>query len=164
MTAFQPVFSTREPLRIGAVRELLLGAGVTAEPKVVYPDELERVMMAAGICLAIIDGDAPPSQDVMLRLRRASPGSLIVIWAERLTTELLLATIECTLDGLLSSKLPPEDAAYALSRICHGERLLRFDAESVATDSVKAARRVAGAPSFDAQWMLDGGESPGREK
>ena len=75
----------------------------------------------------------------------------------------MLATIECNLDGLLSSRLPPEDAAYALARICRGERLLRFDAESVSTDSVKAARKVAESPSFDAQWMLDGGE-PGREK
>jgi len=163
MTVYQPVFATREAMRIAAVRELLLGAGITADPKVAYPDELERVAMAAGTCLVIIDGDSLPSPDVLQRLRRNSAGSRIVIWAERLTTEILLTTIECNLDGLLSSKLPPEDAAYALARICRGERLLRFDADSVSTDSVKAARKVAEAPSFDAQWMLNGGE-PGREK
>jgi hypothetical protein len=161
---YQPVFATREPLRIGAVRELLLAAGIAADPKVVYPDELEPVVMAAGICLVIIDGDSLPSSDVLLRLRRNSAGSRILIWAERLTTEILLITIECNLDGLLSSRLPPEDASYALARICSGERLLRFDAESVSTDSLNAGRKVAGAPSFDAQWMLNGGEPPGGER
>ena len=121
MTGYQPVFATREPLRIGAVRELLLGAGITAEPKVVYPDELERVAMGAGTCLLIVDGESLPPSEVLLRLRRNSPESRIVIWAGRLTTEVLLTTIEWNLDGLLSSRLPPEDSAYALARICRGE-------------------------------------------
>jgi DNA-binding NarL/FixJ family response regulator len=161
MTQFQPIFATRQPLKIAEVRQLLTGAGIAADPTVLYPEELERVLAAGGNCLVILDGQSLPDVDVLARLRRLSPGSYVVIWTERLSTEMLLATMECGLHGLLSSRLPPEEAALALRRICRGERLLRFDSTP---DSPKSGRRVAAAPTFDAQWMLDGAaDSKGRE-
>jgi DNA-binding NarL/FixJ family response regulator len=161
MTQYQPVFATRQALRIAEVRQLLTGAGIAADPTVVHPEELERVLADAGNCLVIVDGQSLPQLDALARLRRLSPGSSIVIWTEQLSAEMLLATMELGLHGLLSSRLPAEEAAHALQLICRGERLLRFD--SIA-ESPNPGRQVAAAPTFDAQWMLDGvADSQGRE-
>jgi len=161
MTQYQPIFATRYALRIAEVRQLLTGAGIAADPTVVHPEELERVVAGAGNCLVIVDGQSLPHVDALARLRRLSPDSCVVIWTDRLSAEMLLATMECSLHGLLSSRLPAEEAAHALQRICLGERLLRFDS---APESPKSGRRVAAAPTFDAQWMLDGAaDSKGRE-
>jgi len=164
MKRYQPVFATRHALRIAAVRRLLTSVGIAADAQIVYPEELERVVTCAGDCLVIVDGQALPERDKLQRLRRLSPGSLIVIWADTLTTDLLLATIECGLNGLLSSALPPDEASCALSKICRGERILRFDADRRTFREPAPARQVAEPPSFDAQWMLNGAEPQGREK
>jgi DNA-binding NarL/FixJ family response regulator len=164
MTRYQPIFATQQALRIPAVHQLLTGAGITADAQVVYPEDLERVVACAGDCLVIVDGESLPDQDTLRRLRRFSQGSRIVIWTEALTPELLLTTLECGLDGLLSSELPPEEASYALARICRGERLLRFDSGTDVKKEYTPERQVAEAPSFDAQWMLHGAKSQGREK
>jgi DNA-binding NarL/FixJ family response regulator len=164
MSSYHPIFATRQALRIAAVRQLLTGAGIAADVQTVFPEELERVVASAGDCLVIVDGQSLPDQDTLQRLRHLSPSSRIVIWTLTLSTDLLLATIECGLDGLLSSGLPPDEASYALLRICRGERILRFDSDRRAFQEPDPARQVASAPSFDAQWMLHGAESQGREK
>jgi two-component system response regulator DesR len=48
----------------------------------------------------------------------------------RPTAELLKIALECEVHGLLSTGLPREEAATALLRICAGERILRFNADS----------------------------------
>jgi DNA-binding NarL/FixJ family response regulator len=164
MSSYQPVFATRHALRIGAIRQLLTDADIAADVQTVFPEELERVVASAGDCLVIVDGQWLPGQDTLQRLRRLSPGSRIVIWTATLSTDLLLATMECGLDGLLSSGLPPDEAAYALSRICRGERVLRFDSDRKTFPEPDPARQVAEGSSFDAQWMLHGAEPQGREK
>jgi DNA-binding NarL/FixJ family response regulator len=165
MTPYQPIFATHQALRIAEVRRLLTGAGIAADPTIVLPEELERAVAGRGSCLLIVDGQSMPPDDTLRRLRQSSPGSCIVIWTERLTTVMLLATIECDLHGLLSSRLPPEEAAYALRRICGGERMLRFDSEPLVPPSPRTSTAVAADSSFDAQWMLHGAaDSQGRKK
>ena len=165
MKLYQPVLVTRQPLRIAEVRQLLSGAGNAADPIVVFPDEVEHAVAGVGDCLILVDGDSLPSQQTIGWLRRHSPGSRIVIWTQFLMPHLLLATIECDLDGLLSSNLPMEEAAGALARICRGERLLRFDSDGAPNPpAAPAARPLPDAPAFDAQWMLHGAEPRGREK
>jgi DNA-binding NarL/FixJ family response regulator len=162
MTFYQPIFVPRQALRILAVRRLLADTGIGGDAQVVYPEDLERIMAGARNCLVIVDGRAMPHPDVFARMRRYSPGSRFVVWTEEPTTDLLVTTIECGLNGLLSSSLPPREASYALLRICRGERLLRFDAATGATKPTHP-NRLAAAPAFDAQWMLQGAEPPGRE-
>ena len=162
MTAYRPIFVTRQALRIAAVRRLLADAGVTADLQTVYPEHIEPIVTGAADWLVIVDGQAMPQPDVFGRMRQRSPGSRIVIWTDALGASLLLVTIECGLDGLLSSSLPPSEAAHALRRICGGERLLRFDAEA-GEKKTSGSNRLAAAPEFDAQWMLHGAEPPGRE-
>jgi DNA-binding NarL/FixJ family response regulator len=164
MTGWQPLFATREALRIADVRQLLADAGVASDLCVVFPEELERALAGAGDCLVILDGRSLPHPDVLRQLRQSSPGSRFVIWADQPTPEVLLATMECGLHGLLSTQLPPQEAAYALARICQGERLVRFDSDpDPLTIPRKKSRRVAEDASFGAQWMLHGADSQGRE-
>ncbi len=133
------------------------------------PDRLPRRVRAGGGLRWRLSGNrrravAARTGQTSQRLRSLSPGSRIVIWAETLTTDLLLATIECHLDGLLSSALPAEEASCALARICRGERILRFDSDRNPFPEPDPAHQVASAAAFDAQWMLHGAEPQGREK
>jgi DNA-binding NarL/FixJ family response regulator len=164
MIPVRPIFVTREPMRIAALRQLLFDAGIEADPVVIYPEEIERATMDAAGCLILIDGDSPPPTKSLAHLRRYSSGARIVIWTGTLAPELLLATIECGLDGLISSDLPREEAAEALARICGGERILRFDSAMPSSKRMEPPATVAAAPSFDAQWMLHGAQADRREK
>ena len=164
MTVWQPLFATREAMRIADVRQLLTDAGIVSDLRVVFPEELERALAGTEDCLVLLDGRSLPHPDVLRKLRQSSPGSRFVIWADQPTAEILLATIECSLHGLLSTQLPPDEAAYALARICRGERLVRFDSDpDPLTIPRKNRRKVAEDGSFDAQWMLHGADSQGRE-
>jgi DNA-binding NarL/FixJ family response regulator len=163
MTQYQPIFATAKPLRIAALRQLLVAAGIAEDPRAIFPEELPQALAGGGDCLVIVDGESLPPDNVLVSMRRASPGSRIVIWTDSLSPDLLRATLEFGLDGLLSSKLPLEDAAYALARICRGERLMRFDS-TVPLKPPAAGQPLADATSFDAQWMLHGVGPHGREK
>jgi DNA-binding NarL/FixJ family response regulator len=174
MTQYQPVFATRQPIRIARVRQLLIDAGIAADPQVVYPEDLPRVLAGASDCVLILDALSLPQPATIASLRSDRPGARMVIWAERPTAELIAAMIEFGLDGLLSSEIPLEEAAHALWRICRGERLMRFDSRNPdarnpdARNSGAASSAtnwpVAEVPSFDAQWMYDGADPQGREK
>ena len=163
MNTYHPIFATRQPLRVGEMRKLLADAGIAEDPQLIHPDELEPAMHGADNCLVMIDGQWMPDQDVLIRLRSSSPRSRFVLWADRLSADLLLATMECELHGLLSSRLPAHEAASALARICRGERILRFDADSPEEAPVTSKRQLAAPQSFDAQWMLHGAEPSGKQ-
>jgi two-component system response regulator DesR len=141
--AFRPVLATRQPLLIAGVREVLWGAGITHDPQVVHPEELDRVLTADRTGVAILDGESLPSDDALLRLRRASPHTFLVIWTNNLTARQLQSAVECCLHGLLSTRLPLEEAANALQRICRGEKLFRFDSDPAPLDLPKPLRLTA---------------------
>jgi DNA-binding NarL/FixJ family response regulator len=127
MAVDRTVFATRQPLLIAGVGELLQGGGLAADPQIVDPEELGRALAPAGNCLVILDGHALPARATLRELCRLAPGSFFVLWTVRPTADLLQAALECGLHGLLSARLPLEEAAQALRRICRGERLFRFD-------------------------------------
>lgn len=129
-----PIFATRQPLLITGIREVLLGAGIAIDPRMVDPDQLERVLEPAEYYLCILDAKSVPGRDVLTRLCQSSPGSCFVLWTAYATADLLQTALECGIHGLLSSRLPLEDAARALVRICRGERLFRFDADAAPPD------------------------------
>ena len=62
------------------------------------------------------------------------------------------AAVDAGVDGLISTKLPLEDASQTLLQICHGERCFRFDAE-MERQPLGAARHASRKP-FDASWMF----------
>jgi DNA-binding NarL/FixJ family response regulator len=130
MTACRPILATPNPLLIASVREVLSAAGITADPRVITPDGLGRTLPHADGCLVILDGQALPQRETLARLCRSAPGSYFVLWAAQPTADLLHIALECGVHGLLSTRLPLEEAAGALLRICRGERILRFDPDS----------------------------------
>jgi len=125
----KPVFATRQPLLIAGAREVLLGAGIVADPQVVDPRELARLLVPGENYLVLLDGQSLPSHDELTALCQSAPTSCFVVWAGRPTAEVLQAAMECGLHGLLSTRLPLDEAAHILRRICKGERLFRFDSD-----------------------------------
>jgi two-component system, NarL family, response regulator DesR len=130
MTACQPIFATPNPLLIAGVREVLSAAGIPAVPRIVAPEGLGRTLAPADRCLVILDGEALPHREVLAQLCRSIPGSQFVVWAVRPTADLLRIALECGVHGLLSTRLPLEEASSALLRIWRGERIFRFNPDS----------------------------------
>jgi two-component system response regulator DesR len=128
--ASRPIFATANPLLIAGVREVLAAAGMSVELLIVAPESLGQAMATAAACLAILDGQALPHRETLAQLCRSTPGSRFVLWVVQPTADLLNIALECGIHGLLGSRLPRQEAASALLRICGGERVFRFDPDS----------------------------------
>jgi two-component system response regulator DesR len=126
IAACRTIFATPNPLLIAGVREVLSAAGIQADPRIVAPEGLVQTVTSAGASLVILDGQAPPRPETLAQLCRSTPQSRFVLWAVQPTADLLHLALECGVHGLLSTRLPLEEAANALLRICRGERILRF--------------------------------------
>ncbi|HEX3747124.1 MAG TPA: LuxR C-terminal-related transcriptional regulator [Bryobacteraceae bacterium] len=133
----RPIFVTPNPLLIAGVREVLSAAGMPADPRIVAPEGLHEMLADSGGGLVILDGQALPHGERLAQLCRAYPAAQFVIWAAQPTAGLLRIALECGVHGLLSTRLPLEEASNALLRICQGERILRFDADSGAISPSK---------------------------
>jgi len=132
LTARRPIFVTPNPLLIAGVREVLAAAGMPADLRVVAPEFLSDTLAHDGSGLVILDGHALPHGERLAQLCRSYPAAQFVIWAAQPTADLLRIALECGIQGVLSTRLPIEEASQALCRICRGERILRFDADSSA--------------------------------
>jgi hypothetical protein len=69
VTFYQPIFVTRQALRIAAVRRLLADTGITADLQTVHPEQMERIVTAEADWLVIVDGQAMPHPDAFERMR-----------------------------------------------------------------------------------------------
>ncbi|HUB82843.1 MAG TPA: LuxR C-terminal-related transcriptional regulator [Bryobacteraceae bacterium] len=132
LTARRPIFVSPNPLLIAGVREVLAAAGMPADPRIVAPEYLSETLAHDGCGLVILDGHALPHGERLAQLCRMYPAAQFVIWAAQPTADLLRIALECGIQGVLSTRLPIEEASHALVRICQGERILRFDADSSA--------------------------------
>ena len=142
-TAWLPIFATPHPLLLAGVREVLTAAGIDADPRTVAPDGLGRALAHADRCLVLLDGQALPHRDTLAQMCRSKRGSCFVIWAVRPTADLLKTALECGVHGLLSTRLPLEEASHALLAICKGERIFRFDPDPGPAAEPKPVRRSA---------------------
>ena len=129
-TAGRPIFATPNPLLIAGVRAVLAAAGLPADPRIVSPESLPRMLAPGAGCLVILDGQALPHRETLARLCQAHPQSQFVVWAMYPTADLLRTALECGVQGLLSTRLPLDEASGALLRIWRGERILRFDSDA----------------------------------
>ena len=130
MTACRPILATPNPLLIAGIREVLAAAGMPADPRIVEPAGLAETLSQGDGGLVILDGQALPHRETLAHLCRSHPRSQFVVWAMQPTADLLRIALECGVHGLLSTRLPMEEASNALTRICRGERILRFDPDS----------------------------------
>jgi two-component system response regulator DesR len=129
MTAGRPIFATPNPLLIAGVRAVLAAAGLPADPRIISPDSLPQTLALEHGSLVILDGQALPHRDTLAQLCQSHPQSPFVVWAVYPTADLLRTALECGVHGLLSTRLPLEEASEALLRIWRGERILRFDSD-----------------------------------
>ena len=130
MRSGQPIFATPNPLLIAGVREVLAAAGMPADPRIIAPDGLAAILAQGDGGLAILDGQALPQSERLGQLRRSNAGWRFVVWAAQPTADLLRISLECGVHGLLSTRLALDEAANALRRICQGEKIFRFIANS----------------------------------
>jgi two-component system, NarL family, response regulator DesR len=124
-TVRQPIFVTPNPLLIAGVQEVLAAAGMPSDPRIIPPNRLAETMAQAEGGLVILDGQALP--ETLAQLCHTHPQSRFVVWAVQPTADLLRIALECGVHGLLSTRLPLDEASNAMLRICRGERILRFD-------------------------------------
>ena len=128
--ACETIFATPNPLLLSGVREVLAAAGMPPEARIVAPEWLSQALAQAEAYLVILDGQAMPHREILTQLCRSNPNSQFVVWVMQPTADLLRIALECGVHGLLSTRLPLQEAAAALVRIRRGERMLRFDADS----------------------------------
>lgn len=129
-TAGRPIFATPNPLLIAGVRAVLSAAGILTDPRVVAPEGLGEILSDAAGGLVILDGQALPQRELLAQLCATHRQSYFVVWATQPTADLLRIALECGVHGVLSTRLPLEEASNALLRICRGERILRFDPQA----------------------------------
>jgi DNA-binding NarL/FixJ family response regulator len=143
---------TECPPLVAGFLQLLHAAGWESAFSIVSPLELPQALAIQEPCLVVIDAEPSFDWQELVDLRRHKPDSLFVLWSSRVTPEFALAAVDAGVDGLISTKLPLEDASQTLLQICHGERCFRFDAE-MERQPLGAARHASRKP-FDASWMF----------
>jgi DNA-binding NarL/FixJ family response regulator len=120
------VFATERHLLAAGLRELLRRAGLEAEPCVVEPAELADIVESEETWLIVLDSEGPLFWEEMDEARLRAPKSRFVICGGAITPGLVLAAMKHNLDGVISTRLPEQEATEALVRICNGERQFRF--------------------------------------
>lgn len=150
------VFVTEWPQLIAGLRGLLHTAALTAEMSVLLPDALCGNLSADETFLVILDAESHLSWKAIGMARQKAPGSRFVVISSGISPQLIHDVIENGLHGVLSSWLPVQEAAEALTQICRGECQFRFGPESAPRAS-ESHREIA-APTVHA-WMGRAGQA-----
>jgi DNA-binding NarL/FixJ family response regulator len=143
---------TERPPLVAGFLQLLHAAGWESAFSIVSPMELPQALAIQEPCLVMIDAEPSLEWQELVELRRNKPDSLFVLWSSRVTPDFALAAVEAGVHGLISTKLPLEDASRTLVQICRGERCFRFDAE-MERQPLGGDRHASRKP-FDASWMF----------
>jgi len=143
---------TERPPLVAGFLQLLHAAGWESAFSIVSPVELPHALAIQEPCLVVIDAEPSLDWEELVALRSQKADSLFVLWASRVTPDFALAAVQSGVHGLISTKLPLEDASQTLLQICHGERCFRFDAE-MERQPLSGVRNASRKP-FDASWMF----------
>jgi DNA-binding NarL/FixJ family response regulator len=119
---------TEQALLLLAFRELLDKAGLDAEHSVFGAADLAGGIGGLSVSMVVIDPEAGLTWEKLNGLRGELPNAKFVIWG-RVTPQLVQQALAAGIEGVLSNRLAPAEAADALSRISRGERQFRFEAE-----------------------------------
>jgi DNA-binding NarL/FixJ family response regulator len=123
------VLVTERPLLSRKFSMLLTAAGLAPEHHVLPLTALPSGLRREANQLIVIATDPFPASEVLADLRKSAPQSRFIIWCRRVTPQLVQAAMEADFDGLLSRRLPLQEAAEVLLRICGGDRQFRFDSD-----------------------------------
>jgi hypothetical protein len=143
---------TERPPLVAGFLQLLHSAGWESAFSIISPVELPHALAIQEPCLVVIDAEPSLDWEELVALRSQKADSLFVLWASRVTPDFALAAVQSGVHGLISTKLPLEDASQTLLQICHGERCFRFDAD-MERQPLSGVRNVSRKP-FDASWMF----------
>lgn len=144
------LLATRQWALVARFRDVLRQAGFAVAPAVVLPPMLPAALIENPGSLALIDGNSNVAWRSLTAVRPASPDSLLVLCSRKVTPQLVQASLESGMDGVLSTRLPVEEAAQALLAICGGVRQLRFQPRAM----VQAPAPAVARDEFDAAWMF----------
>jgi hypothetical protein len=131
-------------------REVLRQAGFAAEPVMLNPDTAYAHLTGKEPCLVFLDAECASTPETLDDVICGAPGSRFVLAGSEITPDMLLLAVEAGVHGVLSTRLPIEEAAQRVTRIWDGERQYRFDSAPAAPSVTPLA---AGA-DFDADWMF----------
>jgi DNA-binding NarL/FixJ family response regulator len=142
------LFATNQPLLVASFRDVLRLAGFDAEHVVLGRRDAFAALRSEDAWLIFLDTRHAPAATVAQAVRR-SPQSRFVLCGTSITPLMLQTAVDGCMHGVLSTSLPVEEAATALTRIWQGERQFRFDRPS----ACQTEPPYAGA-DFDAEWMF----------
>ena len=144
------MLATRQMSLVMRFREVLRRAGFQPAT-LVLPSMLPSVLTENPGCLALIDGNSTVAWRSLAAVRSSTPGSLLVLCSRNVTPQLVQSALELGMDGVLSTRLPADEAAQALLAICDGERQFRFQPPA---GHLILAPAAAAREEFDAAWMF----------
>jgi len=144
------IFATDQPLLVVGYRDVLRAAGFRAEPAMLQPKAAAESLRREDPCLVLLDSGYEVTPVSLAKAVHKSPGSRMILIGAEIKPEGLLFAVQAGLHGVLSTRLPVDEAAQAIKQIWRGERLFRFDCP---------ANRAGTAPvgtidDFDAAWMF----------
>jgi len=149
------VFATTQPLRLAPLEPVLRKLGIDEAPTIVRSAQLADVVTRNQASLVFIDGHCILPWDIIAQARADAPACRFVLCSYGMTPSLVQAAMQCGLDGVLSTDLPPGDMVSVLQQIQRGERQFRFEPAKRHIQSRLAAQ--AAGTDFDSFWMF--GES-----
>lgn len=148
------VFAICKYRRLVWVGKVLREAGIEAEPALLDAANLQAAVNSAEESLVLIDMRSAPSWDAIARARASAPRPRFVLCSKLVMPDHVLSAMDCGLDGVISTRLSPDEAGQTLRQILRGERQIRFD-------PVPRRTFTAIQPSntdFDGFWMFGTGQ------
>jgi DNA-binding NarL/FixJ family response regulator len=140
-------------------REVLRHAGLGTEPAMIAPPKLLEALRQEKACLVIVDVRGLTSLAGLDEIRAAAPESRIVLCGSSVTPEMLQAAMQAGIHGVISTQLPLEEAALAITQICNGEWAFRFESQTPRAGRLPIPKLDAPQPfmssdEFDTSWMF----------
>ncbi len=144
------IFATDQPLLVMGYRDVLLAAGFRAEPAMLQPKAAAELLRREDPCLVLLDSEYEVTPVSLAKAVHKSPRSRMILIGAEIQPEALLFAVQSGLHGVLSTRLPVDEAARAVKQIWQGERLFRFDSPEHRASTAP----VGTIDDFDAVWMF----------
>jgi DNA-binding NarL/FixJ family response regulator len=144
------IFATDQPLLVIGYRDVLFTAGFCAEPAMLQPKAAAAWLRREDPCLVLLDSRYEVTPASLVQAVHESPLSRMILVGAEIKPEAMIFAVQAGLHGVLSTRLPVEEAASTIKRIWQGERLFRFDCAEPRAN----AAPIGGIEDFDEAWMF----------
>ena len=155
------LFATDQPLQLATIRKAIRLTDLNADPIALRPRAAFATLRAHDACLFFVDAKRAPSASLLTQAVNGAPKTRFILSGTAITPEMLRMAFETGIHGVLSTSLPLEETADAISRIWNGERQFRFDCGPTRTIApipppiaLPAPLTIPAASDFDSAWMF----------